>query len=276
MKDASAHALRRDAIAANDWAKDRDWRRLVEAVATAATSAAEDEDQIHYYIAEGFRIVDACVHAVNETAWKFGEEDGFKLRYWYHRPNLQFGGKTRGEPYIDRQSVEEALSRYVDLPYRVDMLDRLLLDLSMAQEILAFADEMQPALKRKLPRPLSWIGINLLSLIIGGAIAIFLLWIAPNSVIAFWLAMIVAGITVLGTLWSLIAFPISYPAIRRADQKLQLVVSSMCDAYATLSSAPASTKHIEGRVERATDAGVVWPAPMIVLLEDIRSRRTSV
>jgi hypothetical protein len=162
------------------------------------------------------------------------------------------------------------------LPFRVDNLDRLLADMLMAAEMFAFADEIQPQLKQKLPTVLAWIWGNLKSLVIGLAIAGALLWVFPNSTIAQWVAGIVAGLTLLGAAFSLVVFPFLYPSIRAQRLKLNATVMGMTDAYTTLGGSPSSVPHIRKLVDRATDAGVVWPAPLMALLDDIADRRKAI
>jgi hypothetical protein len=185
-------------------------------------------------------------------------------------------GKKHGDPYIIRLDVEESAAVYLALPFRVDSLDRLLTDMLMAAEMFAFADEMQSKLKQKLPTVLAWLWGNLKSLVIGLTIAGGLLWVFPNSTVAQWIAVIVAGLTFLGSAFSLVVFPFLYPSVRAQRLKFHATVMGMRDAYTTLSGSPASIHHIRKLVDRATDAGVVWPAPLMALLDDIADRRTAI
>ena len=114
---------------------------------------------------------------------------------------------------------------------------------------------------------------NAFSLVIGCTIAGFIFWIAPDSTAMNWIAVIVLAIFLLGMAWSLITFPFFYPNIRAHYQKTKDIIGAMRDAYAALGGSPASAKHVDERVAKATDLGAVWPAQLIVLLEDIRARR---
>jgi hypothetical protein len=146
----------------------------------------------------------------------------------------------------------------------------------MAAEMFAFADEMQPQLKQKLPTVLSWLWGNLKSLVIGLSIAGVLVWLAPEATVVMWMAGIIAGLTLLGAAFSLAVFPFLYPGIRAQRQKFNATIMGMVDAYAALGGAPASASHIRKLVDRATDAGVVWPAPLMALLDDIADRRKAI
>jgi hypothetical protein len=150
------------------------------------------------------------------------------------------------------------------------------MDMLMAAEMFAFADEVQPQLKQRLPTSLAWLWGNLKSLVIGLAIAGFIWWLAPTSAISQWAAGILAGLTLLGAFLSLILFPFFYPAVRDQRRKLNATVMGMLDAYRTLNGSPASVPHIRKMVDRATDVGVVWPAPLMALLDDLEERRKAI
>jgi hypothetical protein len=142
--------------------------------------------------------------------------------------------------------------------------------------MFAFADERQAQLKQELPTVLSWLWNNLKSLVIGLGIAGVLLWLWPDSSVAQWLAGIVAVLTLLGIAFSLVVFPFLYPGVRAQRQKFDGVVKGMLDAYTALGGSPASVPHIRKMVERGIDAGVIWPAPLIALLDDIAERRKAI
>ena len=88
------------------------------------------------------------MRAVNENSWRMDEEASMKRKFWYHDQYIRLAGKKRLEPYILRLDVEEAAALYLQLPYRVPALDRLLADMLIAAEMYAFADEVQPILKK--------------------------------------------------------------------------------------------------------------------------------
>lgn len=250
------------------------WRPLVIETAEAASRTTAEEFERDSNIRRGLDVVDAAAQAVNENMWD--RDQGKKPKGWFHRSSPRLAGKKQDEPYIMRLEVEGAAGAYLRLPYRVDALDRLLSDMLMAAEMFAFADEMQPQLKQKMPTVLAWVWGNLKSLVVGLGIAGLLLWFAPNSTTMHWVAGIIAGLTLLGALFSLVVFPFVYPSVRAQRQKFAGTVRAMTDAYSTLGGTPASVPHIRKMVERATDAGVVWPAPLMALLDDIAERRKAI
>ena len=264
-----------DQVRSHELAKSRFWGTLLAQVgrAGAAAIAADDWDRDDN-IRRGLDVVETAARAVNPNWWDC--DDKQSVVGWNHQSRPTLAGKKHAEPYIIRLDVEDAAAEYLALPYRVDGLDRLLTDMLMAAEMFAFADEMQPQLKQKLPTVLSWLWNNLKSLVIGLSIAGGLAWLAPDSTVALWIAGIVAGVTVLSVGFSLVVFPFAYPGVRAQRQKFHATVMGMVDAYTALGGAPASVSHIRKLVDRGTDAGVVWPAPLMVLLDDIADRRKAI
>lgn len=154
-------------------------------------------------------------------------------------------------------------------------MDRILVDMLVASEMYAFADEIQPVLKQQLPILLKWLLNNVISLLFAGIAAGAIIWMWPGSSVAYWIAGIIFGVVLLMTAWSLVAFPFFYPSVRGHLQKTRGIIDAMRDAYAALGGEPASIKHVQERIQRATDVGAVWPTQLFVLIEDIGTRRAS-
>lgn len=261
-------------------AKDREFAWLVDAVVTAARTV--EPDRRFWAAKRGLEVVEQVMEATNERSWELHHLDGDGTKsarhrtLWRHIERPVLAGKKRLEPYIIVNDVQNAAANYLSLEYRVDALDRMLVEMLVAAEMFAFADEVQPVLKRKLPLLLRWIVGNIVSLTVSAIIAGFLLWLAPTSTFMQWTAGIIFGVAVLGALWSLVAFPFYYPELRRQNRKVQDVTNAMFDTYVALGGRPASVKHIGERMAKGTDLGVVWPAQLIVLMEDIQARRSSI
>ncbi|MHA6719689.1 hypothetical protein ACX40Y_09575 [Sphingomonas sp. RS6] len=256
--------------------KERSYGSLLRAVADEAKKS--DQGDRYWRFNQGAEVVETILRAVNEDGWKLldEEERGSKKGFWYHKQHIRLAGKRRLEPYIIAQDTQEAAATYLRLPYRVPALDRLLLDMLIASEMFGFADEVQPILKRKLPLILGWLLNNVVSVAAGLAIAAFVLWIGNDNTIMNWIGGIILVLTLLGTAWSLIAFPFFYPKLRAQHKKVENAISGMRGAYVTLGGTPASTKHIDEMLAKATDKGAVWPSQLIVLMEDIRARTTTI
>jgi hypothetical protein len=262
-----------DQIAHHDLAREKHWVWLLKDVGRAGLEASSDEDQLDACLDRGFEIVEGIAFALNPDRW---DDTAKPLAGWHHRRHLDLATKTFGEPCLPKLELEGLAGAYLQLSYRVDALDRLLVDLLMATEIFAFADEMKPLLKPSLPLPLKWLLSNATTLLVGLSIAALTLWLAPGSTAGHWVAGIVAVLTLGSVAWSLIVFPFVYPAARRQRQKFDGVIAGMRDAYAAMGGSPASVRHVRERVQHAIDAGVVWPAPLMALLDDIEGRRMTI
>lgn len=266
----------RNAINQHPLKSDTSYRRLLEAVATEVRKT-EPGDQ-YWRLNQGFEVVEAIMRAVNEDGWNLLDEEHAetKKNYWYHKSHIRLAGKKRLEPYIKVDETQEAAATYLHLPYRVPALDRILVDMLVASEMFAFADEVQPILNKKLPLLLGWLLSNAFSVIIGCAIAAIFFWIGDGGTVLNWIGGIILALTLLGTMWSLIAYPFYYPKVRAHHKKVEGTIGAMLDAYAAIAGSPASTKHIDEMLAKATDKGAVWPSQLMVLMEDIRARSSTI
>lgn len=271
METNELHRLRTEAVAGSPWAASLSWRHLLDEVANAAAKAADSPAQFGYYVDSGFAVVDELVYAFNPNCWEQREERA-GLVYWSHQDFQRLVAKEPKVPFIVKQSVESAIASYVRLPYRSDALDRLLLDLALAQEITAFAAEMHRIGAYRGYPVGKWLLSLAVQLSIGAGLAIGIVWLDLGAW-SLWVASAIAGVTLLSVAWSLVAFPLSYPRFRRAKQRIDRITQSMRDAYTALDGAMSSIKHVQERVKAADDAGVVWISPTYVLIEDIKSRR---
>lgn len=266
--------LRADAVNRSRWAASGPWRYLLNDVATAAAQSAADEWQFAEYADSGFEVIDELVYALN-PGWWGDSQDFSRLAFWTHQDFQQMIAKESKTPLIVKQGVEQAIANYVRLPYRTDVLDRLLLDLAMAQEITAFAVEMRRIGADKGYPVGRWLVSLVVQLSVGLGVAIGITWIFSAEWL-FILAMVVAGITLLSATWSLVAFPLAYPRFQRAKKGLDRIMGKMRDAYVAMEGTMTSIKLVNERVKDADAAGVGWMAPMYVLIEDIGGRRAYV
>lgn len=188
--------------------------------------------------------------ATNESSW-----DAEKLDPWQHKGFIvPLKQKKRLEPYIMRQGTENAIAEYLAGRVRTDQLDRMLLDAGIAAEMFAYMDE--PVARAGT---FSWWGYlsNL-------ALCAFLLWISDQA----WWAISIAILLMTGPVWA--------PLINKRVSVTRKILQSMADAYRTLGGPVSSVREVRSALEAARDAGVVWPTPLWVLLEDIEMRRSSV
>ncbi len=62
-------------------------------------------------------------------------------------------------------------------------------------------------------------------------------------------------------------------ANRNAKHTVEGLLNHISLTYSALTSdGPISVQHVSGLANRAAEAGVVWPGPLFVLLEDIKGR----
>jgi hypothetical protein len=62
--------------------------------------------------------------------------------FWRHERFPFYQVKNRKVPYIDRSQLEDAVVRYLELPYRAQAIDRLFIEVLVAAEMYAYGDEM--------------------------------------------------------------------------------------------------------------------------------------
>lgn len=274
MAGAATSSTISDQILGHELFKDRFWGGLIAAIAKPAASASSDRYEYEDNVRAGIEVIDTAVRAVNPRWWD--REDGAVPLRWHHHLRLSLSGKVLGEPHIDRMTVEEATADYLALPFRVEQWDRLLIDMLMASEIFSFADEVQPQLNQRLPTLLGWAWGLIKTVALGVIVPGVLLWLFPQSAAAFWISAVVVILALASVAISVIILPFAYPTVRAQRLKLTELVRGMKDAYTALGGSPASIPHIRRLVDRANDAGVVWPAPLMALLDDVAERRKSI
>lgn len=184
---------------------------------------------------------------------------------------------------ISRDHVEGAVGEYLALPMRSSLVDRTLVDILLATELSAFASEVfaKTGFARisiaKGNGPLGfvlWRGCSLLMFavpigIVSGAAAIG--WLSEGWTVGLILTLI--GLFLLETIWVTFRFPFAWRAQIRNNAKIVELLSTMNGVYTEMNTAGLiSAKHIRERAQDASAAGVGWPAPLFVLLDDIIAR----
>lgn len=187
-------------------------------------------------------------------------------------------------PDFQRREIEEIVGSYLAGNVKTAEADRMFVDVLVAMEFYQFADSVlnaphvpiiAPSMWKRKPI-LDWITGRILSAVCG-YLGYLAFWFAskigfPES----WLwivALVLIGLFVLEALWSLIQLPSQWIAVRTQQKKLTLFLDQMNGLYRALASeGPISGKHISDLVAKSTEAGIIWPAPLHVLLEDIMAR----
>jgi hypothetical protein len=96
-------------------------------------------------------------------------------------------------------------------------------------------------------------------------------WIGETA--AGWTTGICVALFLLLSAISTFALPFSWHTQIKARQKVRDLLLAMNTIYDELrSDGPISAQHIRGRANSAAQIGVVWPAPLFAMLDDIIAR----
>ena len=170
-------------------------------------------------------------------------------------------------PLIDRRSLEGQVGDYLALPYRSEAMDRTLVRCLIAAEMYAYGDEMLnektlfgliPSLLRRSPLKQRH---ALLSYLIGnlGNLVLFGWW----WVGLFWFFAVT----------STLALPYLWFNQAKERGKVTKLLATMGKLYhEQLSNGPISAHYTRDCANDASRQGVVWPAPLFAVLDDIISR----
>jgi len=211
------------------------------------------------------------------------------MEIWNHiNSPLQDSKNPRGQrPY--REMVESVTEEYLNLPFRCQAVERLIIDILLATEISAYIQEtinapsipiISSSTFRKRPI-LEWFAGLILNAAFWGLAALGLFGLSrihlfPNS----WLPFAYGAFILLWTLsfvLSTILLPKNWWNNRKAKLEIVRLFELMTSVYAEMkSSGPISAKHIEQRARAASEGGVGWPAPLFVLLDDINRRGVAI
>lgn len=189
-------------------------------------------------------------------------------------------------PYIERSSLEAAVDEYLALPYRSQAMDRILVKVLIAIELYAFGDEMLNEKTFGFPArsPLKQSHVLLAYLrgvlfngVFFGGLAALALWAASSGWIgetsAGWVSAACVSLFLLLGAISTFALPFAWRTQVKARQNVRKLLLAMVTMYNELKSdGPISAKHIRDRASSAAQDGVVWPAPLFAMLDDIISR----
>ena len=186
-------------------------------------------------------------------------------------------------PPIDREEIQMAVGLYLKLPFRCEMMDRVLVDALMAHEVEGHAHAMfnkksyalSPFKQRQ--ELVSWFMRGLAFIALFGSVAALLVYLGSiGKIKQSWSvelgnAMIVyipaAGL--ISAVWLLFA----WRNITRAIKSVSNLMREMINTYRELdTSGPVSAIRVHDLATKSGEKGVVWPPSLFTLLEDIKSR----
>jgi hypothetical protein len=273
------------------------YRRLAEDITFEAAKYAVQnnisvEDFRYGACREALEALDNLAGAFQQPSFNHDEVDELeqvrsKLNFWQHKDNALRLVKDKKVPYFGRAELEAAASQYLELPFRAQSFDRILVDALVALELFQFSDEMvnavdipfigtrSPLKQRHVLR--TWFsGILVNSFLCGGAVGIAAAlnhWDVISDDPVIWTAGIALLIWVVLFTIATIALPFAWRTQSKARQNTFDLMASMDKTYFELRSGEViSANHILDCVKAAASLGVIWPSPLYALLDDVIRR----
>lgn len=265
-------------------------RRLVTDVTKAAMNHAlatgRDVEVFRDYADQGIGIVSGLEHSLTENKqYDFSEnaKPVVNWNFWLHDDKPQASIRAPKFPYMDRFGLEQDAYGYLDLPYRAPLLERTIVDLLIALELFAYSKEMF----EKLPAGLRWLSQSpltqkhVLRQYLGGRVFGAVLFLGPayfaatfaprlfGETASAWIVGILVGLFVLELVFSTIRLPFAWRYQRKSKRRARDLLIAMAHTYSELSGdGQISTRRLREVAARAADAGVVWPKPLFLILDD--------
>lgn len=236
-------------------------------------------EEFEYALEDAASIVDGLSDSIKHK--DAGTESDQQV-LWSHRTYPIAEIKAKEAPQFGRAEIEETTAQYLRLPYRSEYIDRTLVDLLVALEIYAFGEEMinpKPFVGSPLKvRPIvDWFLGNLFMVVFWIVIAagfhgLNRIGLFPDDWLV-WPHVVLGLLFAVNLVWSTLWLPRRWWSVHKLKKSIRATIEQMLGVYSELrSDGPISARHIEERARTAANAGVVWPPPLFVLLEDISRR----
>ncbi len=126
------------------------------------------------------------------------------------------------------------------------------------------------------PRHVLWMYIKgqVINAVVFGGVGALAWWLASNNILsessATWVNEIVWGLFYLFFVFSTAALPFGWWWQWKARRNVRSLMKFMVFSYEELNPAVAvSAIRVRELVDKAADAGVVWPSPLFALLDDV-------
>jgi len=227
--------------------------RAFERIASEAAQVGRDKklspDEFEWGVHHLFEAYGSFLYAMNPMKAETKDED---LRAWHNHFRDARLSKKRGEPPISSDVLSNAAYEYLKGPLRVPTFDRALIDALIAQETFAYIDGH--AGQGTFFTYLGCFGAWLLLFI-----PFEMLWGTTVHWKSIW--QIVGGfLALMLVVW---AWPRRGPLVLHR---------AMRDTYQLLTGSVVSVPELRRRVEHARDKGVVWPAELYAVLDDVEAR----
>jgi hypothetical protein len=225
------------------------------------------------------------VRSVRFAFTRYGSDSS--PNFWDGNANPLDKIRAKQVPYIDRSQLECVVDDYLALPYRCQALDRFLVRALIAMELYAFGDEMlneetfglfpaRSPLKQRHAL-LQYLKGQLINGVLFGGIAALAIWASSSGWIgtttAEWIVGVCGFLFLAFASMSTFALPFWWYAQAMARRRVRKLLVTMSTLYNKLKSdGPISAQYARERAGDAAKQGVVWPAPLFALLDDIISR----
>ncbi len=260
--------------------QDEHYSALIDGLIEAA--AATPADRRDKAILLGLDIIEQLMVVTNMPLWQSSaleraEKPAAPYAYWRHIDFSALGQDHWLPSPIRLDDVLEIVADYRKLPFRVAALDRLLLDMVIAAELLVRGESRpsQAGSRRAQFFALRWAK----TMVLCGGVAIVvgaIWWIATTTQPITRGAAVAVGLIGLGAI--LLAARRASRRHPRLDQRLSAdaVIGPIYLAYCTLAADRTSANELEEAVEAAKEVGTVWSPGLIDLLDDILARHTTI
>lgn len=271
-----------------------EYRCALDAISLAALKHAEatnaplsgGEGSFETLLWHGFSVVQNLPWAVQH--YQQPEDEKKKLKLWSHRIQPLYDVQSKKTPYLSRSDIESAVGGYLALPYRAEHIDRLFADVLVALELYQFCDEMineevipvlgPPRSPLKEAHPfvdylknmfnyfLFWTGV-------GGIVFVLHQFRLLSDGWAWSGYITCVMLYLLGLALTTAFLPLAWHWHTKKVKRVKFIIAEMLGCYSELASdGPVSARHLLERLRGAADKGVVWPAPLYALLDDVMAR----
>ncbi|MFY0613627.1 MAG: hypothetical protein JXQ99_19005 [Hyphomicrobiaceae bacterium] len=210
--------------------------------------------------------------------------DSKRYDYWCHRTMLALDVRKGREREIWREDVEHVANEYMKLPYRIPDFERLLVDVLIATELVAYliqaiGSKAKPVFGMTNPSSLrkwhplsklfvSFVFLAILLTLVGGILA------AITSIAVGGKAAGIIGFVFFYVFWILLAIsvielPFDWYRHVTFTRKNRNLIQQMLLAYDEVEGhSIVSTRRVREALSHAANAGAVWPAPLFAILDD--------
>ena len=230
------------------WEENRAYQKLASEASHVARQQQLPRDEFRNAILKLYDAYGDFLYATNPQ-----QTESKDHAHWHnHFRHARLGKKLR-EPELTEDVLSGAAYKYLNGPMRVPMMDRALIDALIAQETFAYIDSH--AGRGNFMTHLGCWGTWL-------AIVVAYQLLFSNEGVN-WTRLFYGLAAVAALLFVIWAWP------RKGVYALH---RTMRDTYQLLTGSVVSVGELRRRVESARDKGVVWPAELYAVLDDVESR----